>query len=718
MVAPAPIARALSLPQKGVGAVLQLLSDGNTVPFIARYRKEATGNLDEVAIERIQKEAARQKALDDRRATILEAIAGQGKLTDALRQQIEGADDAAVLEDLYLPYKQKRATRASKARDLGLEPLANQILAQPRSGRPQQDARRFCRDGVPDADAALAGARDIVAERIAERADVRARARSLCRRHGLIASGPKRGVKAEELDVFADYADHHEPLDRIPSHRYLAMCRGEDQDKLRVYLDIDRENLARALAPMVGYRHNTPYASELREALTDCVKRLLVPSLERELRNELRERAEDQATEVFAQNLEDLLLAPPFGQRPVVAIDPGFRTGCKAVALGPTGDVLAHTTVMLHTGRSSDAELARLLRFIDDHRPAAIAIGSGTAGRETEAAVRGGLSGRNSAPTVVLVSEAGASVYSASAIAREEFPDLDLTVRGAISIGRRLQDPLAELVKIDPAALGVGQYQHDLRATRLSTALDTTVSRCVNRVGVALNTASAPLLERVAGIGPSLAQRIVAHRSEHGPFRSRADLHTVKGLGARTFEQCAGFLRVRGGTHPLDASAVHPEHYATVERMARTLGTRVADLIGDEARIRQLDPSAWPDVGPHTLADIRAELLRPGRDPRAEFELPDFRDDLHSIEDLQRGMVLSGVVTNVAAFGAFVDLGVHCDGLVHVSKLARRRVSDPREVVRVGQVVQVEVLDVDVRRKRISLQRQEQGAPETAGRPR
>lgn len=702
-----PIAHSLGLPPRGVDAVLKLLDDGNTVPFIARYRKEATGGLDEVAIGRVQDEAERIKALDARRDTIRAAIEAQGALTAELRRLLSAATDKATLEDLYLPFKQSRQTRATRARALGLGPLAEEILAQPRRGSPQRAALRFVRGEVADVDSALAGARDIVAEHVAERAPVRARARSLCRQHGRIASGPKRGVKPDELGVFRAYAEHAEPLDRIPSHRYLAMCRGEDQGKLRVFLDIDRERLARAIAGLVGYQRHSPFADVLREALVDAVKRLLAPSLERELRAELRERAENEATRVFAQNLEDLLLAAPLGQRPVVAIDPGFRSGCKLVALDPTGGLQAHLTLHPHTRGDPARETQRLLRFLDQHRPHAVAVGSGTAGRETEAWVRDALRGHPDAPLVVLVSEAGASVYSASPLARAEFPELDLTVRGAISIGRRLQDPLAELVKIDPAALGVGQYQHDLRATRLEAALTATVSRCVNRVGVELNSASAPLLERVAGIGPALAQRIVARREAEGPYRSRADLHAVKGLGARTFEQCAGFLRVRGGEHPLDGSAVHPERYAVVERMAHALGTEVRDLLGDAERIGQLDPADWPEVGALTLADIQAELRQPGRDPRADFEVPDFRDDLHSIEDLARGMTLEAVVTNVAAFGAFVDLGVHCDGLIHISKLAARRVRDPREVVRVGEVVFVEVLDVDVARKRISLQRLE-----------
>ena len=705
-----PIAHTLSLPKAGVAAVLKLLDEGNTVPFVARYRKEATGGLDEVAIGRIQGEAARVKALNDRRKAILEAIEAQGKLTAQLRSALQAAAEKATLEDLYLPYKQKRKTRASVARSLGLGPLADQILAQPRTGSPRQAASVYVRGEVADVDAALAGARDIVAEHIAENRAVRARARSLCRQHGRISSVPKRGVKVDQLGVFRDYHDHAEPLGRIPSHRYLAMCRGEEQGKLRVFVAIDTERLARAVSGDIGYRRHTPFAPELRLALIDSVKRLLLPSLERELRTELREQAETEATAVFARNLEALLLAAPLGQRAVVAIDPGFRTGCKLVALSATGALLAHSTLHLHTTGKNSREADRLVQFIDRHRPEAVAIGSGTAGRETEALVRRVLKGRPDAPLVLLVSEAGASVYSASPVAREEFPELDLTVRGAISIGRRLQDPLSELVKVDPAALGVGQYQHDLRATRLQAALDTTVERCVNRVGVELNSASAPLLRRVAGIGPSLAKRIVAHRAERGAFRSRADLHAVSGLGARTFEQCAGFLRVRGGTHPLDASAVHPERYAVVERMAAMLGTSVAGLIGDADQIRRLDAKAWPDVGALTLADIQAELLRPGRDPRDSFEAPSFRDDLHDIKDLAVGMVLSGVVTNVAAFGAFVDLGVHCDGLVHVSQLSRRRVRDPGDVVRVGQVVEVEVLKVDVERKRISLKRLEKPA--------
>ena len=704
-MATAPIAQALRLPHRGVDAVLKLLADGNTVPFIARYRKEATGGLDEVAIARVRTEAARRTALDARRATITAAIDGQGKLTPALHARLQAAQDKATLEDIYLPFKQKRQTRASKARALGLEALAQQILAQPREGSPQREAKRFVGDKVADAETALAGARDIVAEHIAEQANVRARSRALCRQHGYIASAPKRGLKPTDLGVFQDYADHAEPLQRIPSHRYLAMCRGEEKGKLRVFLDIDRERLARAVSELVGYQRHSPFGPQLREALVDSVKRLIAPALERELRNELRNNSEEQATTVFANNLEDLLLAAPFGQRAVVAIDPGFRSGCKLVALDATGALQAHTTLHPHTRGDQKRETDRLLRFVEHHRPDAIAIGSGTAGRETEAWAREAMRGRQDAPQVVLISESGASVYSASAIARSEFPTLDLTVRGAISIGRRLQDPLAELVKIDPAALGVGQYQHDIRATRLEAALDDTVSRCVNRVGVELNTASAALLQRVAGIGPALAQRIVATRDQAGPFRSRAALRKVKGLGDRTFEQCSGFVRVRGGDHPLDGSAVHPERYAVVEQMAHALHTRVDDLIGDEERISQLRPADWPEVGKLTLADIQAELRRPGRDPRAEFAAPVFRDDLHTIEDLSRGMTLEAVVTNVAAFGAFVDLGVHCDGLIHISKLAGRRVRDPRELVRVGQVVTVEVLDVDVARKRISLQR-------------
>ncbi len=703
----APIARALSLPQNGVDAVLKLLGDGNTVPFIARYRKEATGGLDEVAIGAVQDALARHKALEARRATILEAVAAQGRLDAALEAQLRAATDKATLEDLYLPFKQKRKTRATVAQDQGLGPLAAQIRAQPRRGHPRDAARAFVGGPVADTEAALAGARDIVAQQLAEDARLRARARALCLAHGRIASRPKRGVKPAELGVFRDYQDHAEPLGRIPSHRYLAMCRGEEQGKLRVFLDIDTERLARALAGLAGHQRSSPFADVLRDALIDSTKRLLLPSLESELRAGLRERAEEEATAVFARNLEALLMAAPFGRAAVVGIDPGFRTGCKLAAVSATGQLQGHTTLHPHTRKDSAAATAGLLRFLDQHAPAALAIGSGTAGRETQDWVRAALRDHTRAPTVVLISEAGASIYSASAVARAEFPDLDLTVRGAISIARRLQDPLAEFVKVDPAALGVGQYQHDIRATRLRAAVDAVVSRCVNRVGVELNTASAALLAHVAGIGPTLADRIVAHRDTHGAFPSRAALTAVSGLGPRTFEQCAGFLRIRGASEPLDASAVHPERYALVARIARDLGTEVAALVGRPDLAARIEADRYPEVGPLTLADIIAELGKPGRDPRAVFRAPRFREDIHSIDDLAPGMELEGVVSNVAAFGAFVDLGVHQDGLIHISKLARRRVRDPHEVVAVGDVVRVKVLEVDRERQRISLARQE-----------
>jgi uncharacterized protein len=704
----AAISRALALPEAGVNAVLQLLSEGNTLPFIARYRKEATGGLDEVAIEGIQAESARLKALDDRRQTILTAIEEQGKLSAALRQRIAQATDKATLEDLYQPFKRKRKTRASVARERGLEPLARQIRAQGRGGSPAKEARRFVRSEVATPEDALQGARDIVAEELAEAAPVRALARQLCRRHGRMASAPKRGMKAEELGTFRDYAEHAEPLGRIPSHRYLAMCRGEEQGKLRVFLDIEAENLASAVKDRCGYQRHSPWAGELRTALIDSVKRLLLPSLERELRAELRERAEEEAAAVFARNLEDLLMAAPFGQRPVLAIDPGFRTGCKVVALSATGAFLGSTVIQPHRSKGTEREAQRFLGFLSAHPSDAVAIGTGTAGRETQAWVRERLRGRENAPLIVMVNESGASIYSASPAARAEFPDLDLTLRGAISIGRRLQDPLAELVKIDPAALGIGQYQHDIRPSRLEQAVASTVSRCVNRVGVELNTASAALLEHVAGIGPALARRIVDHREQQGPFRSRAQLRDVKGLGARTFEQCAGFLRIRDAAHPLDASAVHPERYALVARIAAELGCALPALIGNDALIEQITPARYPEAGAPTLADIRSELLRPGRDPRAAFRAPRFRDDLHSIEDLARGMELEGVVTNVTAFGAFVDLGVHCDGLIHKSQLSRRRVRDPLSLVGVGAVVQVEVVEIDLQRQRIGLRRIEE----------
>ena len=699
---PAPgVARALDLRPAAVAAVVALLADGNTVPFIARYRKEATGGLDEVAIGAIEAATKAALALEARRDAILEAVAGQGQLNAALEAQIRAAADRATLEDLYLPYKKKRQTRATVAEARGLGPLAARVLAQPRDGDPIREARRFLGPEVPDADAALAGARDIAAAALSETAAIRALVRGLTAAHGDLRSEAVKKATEGKRTAFEDYYDYREPLARVASHRALAVDRGESEGCLRVRVEIDGDRMAARIATAAGIRPASPWAGELRAAVADGYKRLLGPSIETELRAALRARAEAEAVDVFARNLEDLLLAAPYGRRRVIGIDPGFRTGCKCAALSETGRFLAHTTLYPHTTKAG-ADRA-LVEFARAHRAEAVAVGNGTAGRETMDFAREALSDAGMDAIVVSINEAGASVYSASAVAREEFPDLDLTIRGAISIGRRLQDPLAELVKVDPQSLGVGQYQHDVTQGLLVERLGAVVERCVNRVGVQLDTASAALLTHVAGIGPATARRIVEHRDAHGAFTSRRQLLDVKGLGPKAFEQAAGFLRIRGAALPLDDSAVHPERYALVEQMARDLGVPVARLVGDAALAARIDPRRYPEVGPLTFADLVAELGKPGLDPRATFAPPRFRDDVQTIDDLVEGMVLEGVVTNVAAFGAFVDIGVHQDGLVHVSKLAQGFVRDPHAVVSVGQRIEVRVMAVDRDRSRISL---------------
>ena len=702
------VAAALQLPSRSVAVVVGLLDDGNTVPFIARYRKEATGNLDEVAIANIEEARKAALALQARRVTILTAIEAQGALTDALRAKIVAASDRETLEDLYLPYKAKRKTRASVARARGLEPLAQRILDQAPGGDPLREAARFLRPaegddaGVPDAEAALAGARDIVAETLAEHAGIRATVRTLTMRHGGVMSTAIAKAVAGKRTAYEDYYDFGEAITRVPSHRYLAICRGEAEGLLRVAIDVDAERMAAHIETAARLQQRSPWAGQLREAVADGYKRLIAPSIANELRAQVRERAELEATEVFAENLGNLLLAAPFGRKAVVGVDPGFRTGCKCAALTDTGRFVGHTTVYPHTGGAGAAEAAKVFAaFVARHGAAAVAVGNGTAGRETMDFARDALAGTG--VLVVAVSESGASIYSASEIARAEFPDLDLTVRGAISIGRRLQDPLAELVKVDPQSLGVGQYQHDITASLLKARLERVVERCVHKVGVELNTASAALLQHVAGIGPVTAARIVEHRDLHGAFTARAQLLQVKGIGPKAFEQAAGFVRIRGAANPLDDSAVHPEREGVVAQMAKDLGVPLRRLVGDATLARSIDLARYADVGRLTLDDIIAELCKPGLDPRQSFEAPAFRADLHELADVRADMVLEGVVTNVAAFGAFVDVGVHQDGLVHVSRLADRFVKDPFEVVAVGQKVRVRVLEVDVARKRLSL---------------
>jgi len=702
---PSLIAEEIGKPARQVEAALRLMDEGGTVPFIARYRKEATGGLSEVDLHAIEERHRYLSDLDGRREVIRKSIEEQGKLTDDLARRLAGCRTKTDLEDLYLPYRPKRKTRATAARARGLEPLAARILAQPTDGNPRQEARAFvdpARD-VPDEDAALAGARDIVAETMAERADLRALARDVHHGRGKVTS---RVVKKMQTDPaaarFSDYFDYAEPVSRIPSHRFLAVRRGEREGVLRVKIDVDTDNLDRRLLSGMNGRPDSPFARELREAVADGRKRLLGPAVEKDVFASLKERSDLAAVEVFATNLRSLLLAAPLGEQPVLGIDPGFRTGIKCAAIDATGRLLSHRTLYPFEPKRRSQAADGLRAMVEAHPPKAIAVGNGTASRETMAFAAETL---GSSVMVLSVSEAGASVYSASDVAREEFPDLDLTVRGAISIGRRLQDPLAELVKVEPRAVGVGQYQHDVHQPLLGEKLSQVVLSCVNRVGVELNTASAPLLARVAGIRPQVAKNILARREAAGPFRRRRDLLDVKGLGPRAYEQAAGFLRIHGATNPLDASAVHPERYDVVKRMAADLGVAVADLVGNSELAGSVEIGRYVsgDVGEPTLRDIVEELGKPGRDPRARFEAPSFRDDVNKIEDVESGMTFTGVVTNVTAFGAFVDIGVHQDGLVHISQLADHFVKDPHREVQAGQTLAVRVLSVDLPRKRISL---------------
>jgi uncharacterized protein len=704
------LVQALGLPAKSIAAVIALLDEDNTVPFIARYRKERTGGLDEVQIREIETQRGYLVELEERRAAILATVSEQGKLTPELEQKLRAATGKAELEDLYAPYRPRRKTRASVAREKGLEPLAQKILAQGSDGEPLADAAAFVTEQVASVDDALAGARDIVAETIADTAEVRAYVRKEYADHGKLVSTVQPGKDAEPTK-FEQYYAFEETVKTIPSHRFLAIRRGEAEGVLRAHVSVDIAKVEGGILNLVKHSPQSPWAQQLEQAVTDALKRLLAPSVENDVRAELKSRSDGAAVEIFAGNLRNLLLAAPLGSASVVGVDPGLRTGCKCAAIDVTGKFLGTVTVYISQG---DAQLAKakddFVAFVQQHKPRAIAVGNGTGGREAEAFVKkcladAGLREGPDAPFVVQVNEAGASVYSASDLAREEFPELDLTIRGAISIARRLQDPLAELVKIEPKSIGVGQYQHDVHQTLLGKKLGDVVESCVNHVGVEINTASAQLLGYVAGIGKSLAKKIVVHRDTNGAFKSREQLQDVSGLGPKAFEQAAGFLRIQGASNPLDNSAVHPERYPLVEQMAKDLGVELPQLIGNQELVDKIDLSKYVqgDVGEPTLRDITAELGKPGRDPRAEFAPPKFRDDVTTMEDLKQGMVLEGVVTNVTAFGAFVDIGVHNDGLVHVSQLAEKFVKDPSEVVKVGQKLTVRVLEVDNQRKRIAL---------------
>jgi protein Tex len=705
------IADQLNLPLRHVEAAARLLEGGDTVPFIARYRKEVTGSLDEVAITSIRDSMAQMEAMDNRRDAILKSLRERELLTEELEKTITSAETLTQLEDIYLPFRPKRRTRATIAREKGLEPLAALIFEQAEETDPVMAATPYIdpEKEVATVEEALVGARDIMAEWVSEDQTARERMRSLYMQKGVFACKVIPGKKTEGAK-FRDYFDWEEPVATAPSHRILAMRRAEKEGVIDLRIAPPDEE---ALAILEGMfvKGESPAALQVSEAVHDGYKRLLSISMETEARLETKKRADEDAIGVFAGNLRELLLAPPLGQKRVMAVDPGIRTGCKTVCLDRQGKLLHTDTIFLF--KSDDAKQAaakKLQELVSTCQIEAIAIGNGTAGRETEAFVRS-LPLSADIP-VVLVNESGASIYSASDVAREEFPDLDLTYRGAVSIGRRLMDPLAELVKIDPKSIGVGQYQHDVNQPALKRSLDDVVMSCVNAVGVEVNTASQQLLAYVSGLGPQLAKNIVAHRDINGAFSSRERLKEVPRLGPKAFEQCAGFLRIRDGENPLDASAVHPESYGIVEAMAADLGLGVADLLSrDAVRDRiDLDRYVSDTVGIPTLTDIMAELARPGRDPRQEFELFTFKEGVETIEDVRPGMRLPGVVTNVTHFGAFVDVGVHQDGLVHISELADRFVKDPSEVVKVHQQVTVRVLEVDLERRRISLSMKDEGA--------
>ena len=705
----------LGIAARPIAAALALLDGGATVPFIARYRKEATAAgtgtpLTDEQLTAIRDEYQKLLDLDKRRESILKTIAEQGKLTDDLRQRIEAADSGADLEDLYLPYKQIRKTRAGIAIERGLEPLANALFAQTERD-PQQAARRFISEAVPTVADALQGVRDILAERVSTDADARQRLRNLFERDAIITGTVKKS-KAEtpEAAKFRDYFAFAEPLRRVPSHRLLALRRGEAEGFLSVSIGPENDDAAIERLERQFLKPYSPAPASREQvtlAIRDGYKRLLKPAIETEFDQRSRQKADQEAIAIFADNLNNLLLSPPLGQQRVLAIDPGFRTGCKVVCLDAQGNLLTDTVIYPAMSASASQQAAQILRqLVSTHRIQAIAIGNGTAGRETETFVRElNLMQDNQPVSLFMVSEQGASIYSASEVARAEFPDRDVTVRGAVSIGRRLMDPLAELVKIDPKSIGVGQYQHDVDQTALKARLDTVVERCVNGVGVSLNTASANLLQYVSGLGPQLARSIVAFRAENGPFASRESLKKVPRLGPKAFEQCAGFLRIEGAANPLDSSAVHPERYAVVQKMADDAGATVADLIKKPELRKPIRPEVYvtKEVGLPTLRDILAELDKPGRDPRQLLTSIAFDDRIRSITDLHEGMVLNGVVTNVTAFGAFVDIGVKQDGLVHISQLADTFVKDPRQVVSVQQPVRVKVVEVDTARKRIAL---------------
>ena len=695
------IATALNIAVRQVENTLSLLNGGATIPFISRYRKEATGGLDEVQIGEIKERYDKLTEIAKRKETILKTIDEQGKLTTDLKNRIEACWDATELEDIYLPYKPKRKTRAEAARQKGLEPLAT-ILMMQRENNLMARVRSFIKGEVKDEEDALKGARDIIAEQVSEDERSRNQLRNQFSRQAIISSKVVKG-KEEEAAKYKDYFDFSEPLKRCTSHRLLAIRRGEAEGLLKVSISPDDEECTERLERSY-VRGNNECSQQVKEAVRDAYKRLLKPSIETEFATLSKEKADEEAIRVFAGNLRQLLLAPPLGQKRVMGIDPGYRTGCKIVCLDAQGNLLHNETIYPHPPKSEHTLSARkLTKLVEQYQVEAIAIGNGTASRETEAFVTNQRYDRKL--QVFVVSEDGASIYSASKIAREEFPEYDVTVRGAVSIGRRLMDPLAELVKIDAKSIGVGQYQHDVDQTALKKSLDTTVESCVNSVGVNLNTASRHLLTYVSGLGPTLAQNIVDYRAENGAFSSRKELMKVPRMGAKAFEQCAGFLRIPGAKNPLDNSAVHPESYAVVERIAKDMKCSVEDLIKDKELRSKIDIKKYvtDQVGLPTLTDIMAELEKPGRDPRQAIKVFEFDKNVKTIDDLKPGMILPGIVTNITNFGCFVDIGIKENGLVHVSQLCRQFVSDPTTVVSIHQHVQVKVMSIDMERKRISM---------------
>jgi len=710
------IADELSVTEKQVKVTVELLDEGGTVPFIARYRKEATGSLDEVQIAAIRDRKQQLEELDKRREAILKSMTELEKLTPELEKLIIEAETMTILEDIYLPYKPKRKTKASVAREKGLQGLADFIMNQ-NSADPDSEASKYINEeiGVLNTADALSGARDILAEFMAEQAEIRSKMRELFIQSGIFHSKLIKG-KETEGQKYKDYFDWTEPVKTAPSHRVLALRRAEKEIILTLDIEVPEENAIRIMEDLFVKGYN-PCSEQVRHAAADAYKRLIKPSMETEIRLMTKKQADTEAIRVFAENARQLLLAAPVGQKRIMAIDPGFRTGCKLVCLDDQGQLIENTNIYPHNGSEAAKEAVKTIKFlVEKYRIEAIAIGNGTAGRETETFVK---SIQLTDILIVMVNESGASIYSASDVAREEFPDKDITVRGAVSIGRRLMDPLAELVKIDPKSIGVGQYQHDVDQNQLQASLDDTVISCVNSIGVELNTASKQILAYISGLGPQLAQNIVEYRNKNGAFKRRSELRQIPRLGDKAFEQAAGFLRIRNAEHPLDSSAVHPERYALVEQMAKDLNCRVEDLMKDE-QLRQrlkLQNYVSETVGLPTLNDILRELAKPGLDPREQFEAFSFSEGINAITDLHVGMTLPGIITNITAFGAFVDIGVHQDGLVHLSQMADKFIKDPNEVVKVSQKVMVRVTEVDVNRKRIALSMKSENRPETRPKP-